>query len=493
MAVRRRTTSPQSAGSAALGKRRPSGAPRVGRDRCADVRGRARAARVIRPRLPGRAGEAVVDELSSLPPAVSHASHPFLDELKVRLGGPGCPCGNVHRLPPVEVILGKGALESSAGTLLRSYGARASLWVLSDERTEAAAGERWKRAIRTASISSRILPGDPPPLPTIELAGALAAEVRALAPDLLVGVGSGVVSDLVKKVSLDAGVPNWCIATAASVDAYSSARSAIRVAGYHRAVPARPSEVIVCDLDVLVRAPRRLFLAGLGDLLAKYLASLDWRLAARVTGETYCDVLGGFAMQAFGSSRPAASAEHTVAHFWETVGAAGAPEHDLHGILVGAATKLLLPGYTAWLGAAGGLARLEELDLEESVLALVREPPWESTLEPALLPWRHVIAEEQPGKVLDRSMMMRRLQAVVREREQILALAEPLLAELAKAIEMLDGLGFPFSLQTLRIAEHQRLLPVRNVRLLRDRYTAFDLAHEVGREDELLAAVSAGA
>src|SRR6266403_201755 len=235
-------------------------------------------------------------------PAVSHPSNPFLDELRARLGSERCPCGNVHRLPPVELILGEGALESSARTLLRSYGAGKSVWALSDERTEAAAGEGWKRATRTARISSRILPGDPPPVPTIELAGALAAEVRALAPDLLVGVGSGVVSDLVKKVSLDAGLPNWCIATAASVDAYGSARSAIRVAGYHRAVPARPSEVIVCDLEVLVRAPRRLFLAGLGDLLAKYLASLDWRLAARVTGETYCDVVGGFAL---GSARRA--------------------------------------------------------------------------------------------------------------------------------------------------------------------------------------------
>jgi glycerol-1-phosphate dehydrogenase [NAD(P)+] len=455
-------------------------------------------------------------------------SHPFLDELKARLAGERCPCGNVHRLSPVEVILGEGALESSARTLLRNHGAGASLWVLSDERTEAAAGERWKRGTRTASITSRILPGDPPPVPTVELAAELTAEVRSLAPDLLVGVGSGVVSDLVKKVSLDAGLPNWCIGTAASVDAYGSARSAIRVSGYHRAVPARPSEVIVCDLEVLVRAPRRLFLAGLGDLLAKYFASIDWQLAARITGETYCEVLAGFAlqsarraidsarawesdpeaaltalaeaalvsgfaMQAFGSSRPAASAEHTVAHFWETVGAAGAPEHDLHGILVGAATKLLLPGYTAWFGGAGGFAGLEESDADERVLALGREPPWETTLEPALEPWRRVIAEEQQGKVLDRSMIMRRLQAVIREKDHILAFAEPLLAELADAIKVLEALGFPFSLQTLRIAEPQRLLPVRNVRLLRNRYTAFDLAYELGREDELLAAIAAAA
>ena len=39
----------------------------------------------------------------------------------------------------------------------------------------------------------------------------------------------------------------------------------------------------------------------------------------------------------------------------------------------------------------------------------------------------------------------------------------------------------------------QRLLPVRNVRLLRNRYSAFDLAYELGREGELLAAIAAAA
>jgi glycerol-1-phosphate dehydrogenase [NAD(P)+] len=459
---------------------------------------------------------------------VGHHSHPFLDELKSRLEADTCPCGKVHRLAPVEVMFQEGALESSARALHQRYGRGASLWVLSDERTESAAGERWKTAVRAARISSRVLPGDPPPVPTLELAKALSAQVRALGPDLVVGVGSGVVSDLVKKLSLDAGVPNWCVATAASVDAYSSAAAALRVAGYHRALPARPSEVIVCDLEVLARAPRRLFLAGLGDLLAKYLAALDWRLAARIAGERSCEVIGdfalrsarqaldaartddgdyaaavsalmeaglvsGFAMQAFGSSRPAASAEHTVAHFWESAGAVGAKEHDLHGILVGAATKLLFRGYLASLGPSGGFARLEEPDIEQRLLDLGREPPWEGALEEGILPYQPIIAEEQEGKMPDPSALRRRLQAFVRERERILAFAQPLLAELCEAIRTLEGLGFPFSLETLRIAEPQRLLAVRNVRLLRNRYTVFDLAYELGREGELLAAVAAGA
>jgi len=215
--------------------------------------------------------------------------------------------------------------------------------------------------------------------------------------------------------------------------------------------------------------------------------------AAAVSALAEAALVSGFAMQAFGSSRPAASAEHTVAHFWEAAGAAGAKEHDLHGILVGAATKLLLNGYQAWLGPGGALARLPDPDLEERLLALDQEPPWEATLEEQMAPYRPIIAEEQQGRALDRAVLRRRLQAFVREKENILSFAQPLLAELATAIAILEDVGFPFSLEKLRVTKPQRLLPIRNVRLLRNRYSAFDLAYELGREGELLAAIAAAA
>ncbi len=64
--------------------------------------------------------------------------------------------------------------------------------------------------------------------------------------------------------SLLSGIPNWCVATAPSVDAYGSATAAITINGYHGAVPSRVSEVIVADLDVMGRAPRLMFHAGHG-------------------------------------------------------------------------------------------------------------------------------------------------------------------------------------------------------------------------------------
>jgi glycerol-1-phosphate dehydrogenase [NAD(P)+] len=436
-------------------------------------------------------------------------------------GNPSCACGREHPIAAAEVLVAGDATLGAADLLRRRYGASPTIWVLSDENTETAAGARWKSACGGTKVRSRVLPAAPRPVPTLELADALAAEVMGSPPDLLVAVGSGVISDLVKRVSLRAGVPSWCIATAPSVDAFSSASAALRVAGYHQSVPARASEVIVCDLEVLRRAPRVLVLAGLGDLLAKLVAHLDWKVASLLAGEPFCatvadlaleaareaiaaaraletdpgaaarslieaSLVSGFAMQAMGGSRPAASAEHTIAHFWETASAARSEAHDLHGILVGAACALILPGY---LELYRRLTAVEP-DVEERLAACAAERPWEETLEEGMRPYAGTIALAMRGRRFDAAVLARHLAAFVQHRERIVALAAPVLAQLSEALHLLEGLGFP-SLGALRIPEVQRLLPVRNVRLLRDRYTSFDLACELGMEREMVAAIAA--
>ena len=164
----------------------------------------------------------------------------FLDRFDER-GLLSCVCGQEHRLSTRSVLTDPGALPSSARLVSERYGRAARLWVLSDENTEAAAGAQWKAELRVGQVASRILPGRPRPVPSLEFASSLLSEARAASPELLVAVGGGVVSDLVKRVSLEAGLPNWCIATAPSVDAYSSATSAMRVNGFHGTASARTS------------------------------------------------------------------------------------------------------------------------------------------------------------------------------------------------------------------------------------------------------------
>ena len=246
-------------------------------------------------------------------------------------------------------------------------------------------------------------------------------------------MGGGVISDLVKRLSLDLCISNWCVATAPSVDAYSSGTSAINVGGFHGSVSARASEVIVCDLEVMEKAPREMHLAGLGDLLAKFLAFLDWNLSRIVTGERYCNLVSdvalqsarsalsaarrlgrdageavrtltdaalssGFAMQALGGSRSAATAEHTMAHFWESAHAAQNRRWDLHGILTGAAGRMMLFCYRVLYSRMAGftldeMARLRQFDAE---------PPWRDAVEEGLAPFMTKVNKEMAGRTFDR-------------------------------------------------------------------------------------------
>ncbi len=447
----------------------------------------------------------------------------FYQEILSRFGSegaPACACGQRHRLRVREVLLGQGALEESAERFSR--GPAGSAWVLSDEYTDAAAGMSWRARVRGKRVLSHVLPAWPRPIPTDALVAQLAAEVRATAPELVVAVGSGVVSDLGKAVSHLAGLPNWSVATAASVDAYTSGTAAIRVGGYHTPLPTTPSEVVVCDLRVLAAAPRPLFLAGLGDLLAKYLARVDWPMSHAVTGEPFCETLSslalgsarqavraaelvvrdppaasaalidaalvsGLCMQALGSSRPAAAAEHTIAHFWEMAGAVTREENDLHGLLVGAASRPVLRGYLELYPRL----RTAAVDPAARRAALDREPGWEAALPPEMARFRGTLDEVERAQVRARAALESRLAAFSEKREQVLELAGPILEELSGAVGTLERLGFPFSPAVLGLSEPWLHLGVRHARLLRDRYTTFDLAHDLGREGELIAVAEA--
>jgi glycerol-1-phosphate dehydrogenase [NAD(P)+] len=418
-------------------------------------------------------------------------------------------------------------MQQGASLLVRERGSGSTVWVLSDENTEHAAGARWKSCLHAARVLSRILPGHPRPVPSAELVDELAGEVRGASPDVLVSVGSGVISDLVKRVSRETGVPNWCVATAASVDAFTSATSSIHVGGFHSAVPAAVSETVICDLEVVEKAPPEMILAGLGDLLAKLIAHLDWNLSRIMTGEYFCHVIAGFAresaraalsaarrlradpreaartltdavltsgfaMQAIGTSRPAASAEHTVAHFWEIADAVPVERLDLHGILVGLASKMILRGYTTFYHS---LARLA-VDASQRLRGFDAERPWEESIEPGLQPYAEKVRAEMATRKFDRQTLSQRLQQFDSHRQAILDLALPALKELGSAVEALSVLDYPFSPRQLGITPENCLLPCRNVRLLRSRYSSFDLAWELGVEgtiyDQIEGLVSRG-
>ncbi len=446
----------------------------------------------------------------------------FEDLVRRYRGGFPCECGRSHTIGARDVLVGRGVLERSAAMLAGALPGGGTAWVLSDERTEQAAGREWKRHAGGARIVSKVLPGEPKPVPTIDLVRALAGEARAAGASLVVGIGSGVISDLAKHVSHVIGIPNWAVATAGSVDAYGSATAAIRVEGYHRTMPTTVSVHIAADLDVIARSPRELSFAGFGDLLAKIVAYLDWNLARMMSDEYYCPLIAeaslgsarqalaaarlldadpvaaagsladaaltsGFAMQAMEGSRSAASAEHTIAHHWEMAGVVGNARWDLHGVLVGAASRIVLAAYRRFFGILPGFTP----DVPRRLAAFDREPSWQSSLEEDMRPFLSKIREEMGQRRFDRAILAARLGRFEARREAIVAMAGPLLDELGGAVRTLEERGFPFGLGAIGVPGDEAMRAVRNVNLLRYRYSAFDLAYELGLTEELREAAAA--
>jgi glycerol-1-phosphate dehydrogenase [NAD(P)+] len=426
-----------------------------------------------------------------------------------------CRCGKAHALQTRRIILDNGALDRLPELLENRYGSRMKTWVLSDEHTERAAGQRCKQLLSRSSSAGTVLPSTPRLRTTPEVTRRLCEQAGSA--DLILAVGGGTISDIAKLVSRTLGIPNWCVVTAPSVDAFTSGTSAMKLSYRHKSEPARPAEVILADLEVLERAPQQMFLAGVGDLLAKYLSYLDWRLAALIIGEYICEqtavlcldsarqalrametlstdrraavrsltdatLLSGLAMQALSNSRPASSAEHTIAHYWELAHIVGNPTLELHGLLVGVSSRILLPVYRE-LYANPALWRF---DLEDRLRQLQEEADWEQELSPSVRPFEVQMREEMEGGAPGPAAYRKRLENARNHRKELSELAGGLLDELENAVAVLAGLAFPFQLSDYRLDPQQALVPLRYVRFLRNRYSSFNLIHELGAGERLI-------
>jgi glycerol-1-phosphate dehydrogenase [NAD(P)+] len=434
-----------------------------------------------------------------------------------------CSCGQVHELGTREILLGEGVSASLPERLRREHGQRTVVWVLSDERTEAAAGAALKRRLQGLSLREEVLPGSPKPECTPQLAERLAERARAASAGLILSVGGGTMSDLGKAVSAALGVPNWGLMTSPSMDAHASGTANLKTPGGALSVPVTPSSRIFCDADVLGQAPEELFWAGLGDQLAKFLGYLDWQVGAWVYGEAFCpevaeaslasgrqvlqalrdpdlppaevrvglaDALltSGLCMQSLRHSRPAASAEHTAAHFWEIAHMARNPRLALHGLLVGAAASRVHRAYRAFF------ARLPELRVDVPALAeaLGREPAWSQAMDEEIRPYRAVLEREAAGRVPVAETCRRSLAELERHRPRIQELAQGILGELEQGLSLAAARGYPFELSEYGLSRAETLLPFRYIRSLRNRTSAFDLMHLLGVEGEIYRAVLAG-
>ncbi len=275
---------------------------------------------------------------------------------------------------PRQLLLGHDAAAQLAAALCEQAPGRRAL-VLFDTRTRTAAGEPCLHALRAQGFGVHELLVPDAGRHTPRCDDLTLRELQAALPqgDVLVGVGSGVISDLAKWIAFERGMPAAIFATAASMNGYAAANVAPAVRGVKTLIHARAHRLIAADPRVLAAAPHTLTSAGLGDIIAKSVSGADWRMNALLFDEPYSAAIAGIsdqveqrllndpaalakrsegavsalfealvfsgcAMTLQGSSLPASGGEHLISHALDMRADAEGGAHDLHGRQVGLGT-----------------------------------------------------------------------------------------------------------------------------------------------------------
>lgn len=199
--------------------------------------------------------------------------------------------------------------------------------------------------------------------------------------DVLLAIGGGPLHDIVRYCAKQRGIPFVSIPTAASCDAFSAEVAALHWNGVKKTINCQAPILVVADINVIKNAPSHLVLSGIGDVLGKFNALTEWKIAHEITGEHFCvkihdmmkqaleevwnngynahlgDVdactavmygllLSGIAMQMQGNSRPASGAEHHISYFLDANPPGfNAKSNGSHGEEVGIATLLVCREY----------------------------------------------------------------------------------------------------------------------------------------------------
>jgi glycerol-1-phosphate dehydrogenase [NAD(P)+] len=255
-----------------------------------------------------------------------------------------------------RAVVIENSLAGDEVDLIAALGTGRHIAVVSDRTTHAIMGQRIERALARFEIQSIVL--DAPHADDATVASLRAA--LAPATDLVIGVGSGTISDLTKLAAAQHGCAQAVFATAPSMNGYCSVSASITSGGIKTSYRARTPLGVYFDLSVIAAAPPRLIRAGLGDSACRPTAQADWLLSHLLLDTPYREApyallsadekllfsntpallagdldsmrslvrvlaLSGFGMTLCNGSYPASQGEHLISHYLDMMRPASLP------------------------------------------------------------------------------------------------------------------------------------------------------------------------
>lgn len=415
-----------------------------------------------------------------------------------------------------RALVQPGALENAIEPLLKSLPVTDHPWLVAvDANTWRVAGERLGELLDEAKVVWKrwdvpLVEGETEPF--CDDARVLACEeaLRLMGASAGVAVGSGTINDVVKLAAYRVGVPMACVATAPSMNGFTSGIAAVLSEGVKTTVPCTAPRLVIADLDILAESPMRMIQSGLGDLLSKPVSNSDWALSAYLIGSVHSKealeviergsdmlndvapkllardrealagltgslILSGIAMSVAGSSSPASGGEHLISHYIDMTGHAFDLPCDFHGCQVGVGTLT-----TAYLYEKFRALDPSSIDVEARVAALVPWEGYEESLRAHFGPLFEAVAKHAKAGYPSPEVLRERLTKVREGWSVILQSISPGLRTSQSLEDELLEAGCPTRYAQLSVDKDRALSAIVHSKDIRNRYTILHLAWELG-------------
>jgi glycerol-1-phosphate dehydrogenase [NAD(P)+] len=275
---------------------------------------------------------------------------------------------------PREVIVGNGTIERVA-EISRRLGYTKSALIIAGSKTYDIAGKTVKELLEEEGMKVDVFLVESA---TVKDVAAVEEKIKFWKPQVVFGVGGGTKIDVAKLSSARQEVPFISVPTTASHDGIASPLSSVKGFEKPYSIMAQAPIAIIADTNVIMRAPWRFVISGCGDVIAKFTAVKDWKLAHEDKGEYYGNYAAslalmsaklvvensglikpeneeglrvliealiscGVSMSIAGSSRPCSGSEHLFSHALSTI----RPNHAMHGEKCGVGTIMMAYLYKA--------------------------------------------------------------------------------------------------------------------------------------------------
>ncbi len=422
-----------------------------------------------------------------------------------------CDCGAIHQVPTLRIELGAGSLDTLPEILRYCY-LEGHGKLICDLTTWEVAGRK-VMAMGIPNLTPHLIQE---PRPHTNFATANEVKHTVASSNYLVSCGSGTVTDLTKYAAHALGLPFIAIATAPSMNGYTSGVVAMMEAGIKKTIPATPALAMIGDTDILAQAPLPMLRAGLGDLVSKSVCNADWQLDHQLHNTHFCPLpftmianleeiylpqsaqitarnqvvikalieaiaYSGISMVLAGSSAPASGGEHLISHALDMRAALeGNDPLDFHGTQVGISTLVSARLYEYFLK----LSRkdIDWLKLRNSWIPLEQYIPhlkaqWNSISEGII----NAFSRKHPSTASAHIAMVDRL---IAQWDSLQTAVSPFVQNSSRIYNALLAAGAKTSYRELGLTRDDFIHIVKTARFIRNRYSILDLLGDLQMLDE---------